>query len=338
MNLNSSRSDSAENKLLGRLLIVAAAAMWSTSGFFAKSPFFDDWPVEVRGPLLAFWRAAFAAVILLPMTLSRQGVGSLFRPMRPPNGDRYGRKRLPTLPTPSRMTRGRQWTWWMLPMALAFAAMNWSYLKGMTLTSAANAIWLQSTAPIWVFLIGAAVLKERISRLDWMTLGFVAAGVGLIVTQEAKGESLPGVLFGLTSGVALAIVYVFLRQLRRYDTWWLVAWNHTVAAALFAPYVAWQGIWPSPWQLVVLACFGAFQMGLPYVLFARGLRHIPSHEGSGLALLEPLLVPVWVFLAWGHLASYQGPAWWTLAGGVLILGGLLLRYTAETLRRPGAAT
>ncbi len=75
-------------------------------------------------------------------------------------------------------------------------------------------------------------------------------------------------------------------------------------------------------------------MGLPYVLFARGLRYIPSYEGSGLALLEPLLAPVWVFLAWGHLTSYEPPTWWTLTGGSLILAGLMVRYTAEALRRP----
>jgi drug/metabolite transporter, DME family len=295
---SSSGETAAESRLTGRLLVIAAAAMWSTSGLFAKSPFFDDWPLELRGPLLAFWRAAFAMLVLAPMA------------------------------------RRRQWSWGMLPMALAFAAMNWSYLNAMTLTSAANAIWLQSTAPIWVFLMNAALLKERISRLDWMTLAFVAGGVGLIVVQEAQGEALAGVLYGLTSGMMLAGVYVGLRQLRGHDTWWLVAVNHATAAALFAPYVIWQGVWPSGWQLAVLACFGVFQMGLPYVLFARGVRHIPSHEASGLALLEPLLVPVWVFLAWGRLASYQGPQWWTLTGGALILGGLLLRYTLETLRRP----
>lgn len=300
MNRQSSLREPAfvEHKIRGRLLVIAAATLWSTSGFFAKSPFFEDWPLEIRGPLLAFWRATFATVILLPMV------------------------------------RGVRWSWWMAPMALAFAGMNFTYLKAMTLTSAANAIWLQSTAPIWVFFLGAVFLNEPIRRIDWITLVFVAGGVGLIVTCEAQGKSSPGVLYGLASGAILSVVYLLLRRLRMYDTWWLVAFNHLVAAAAFAPYVAWQGIWPTPKQLVVLACFGVFQMGLPYVLFARGLRHIPSYEGSGLALLEPLLVPVWVFLAWRHLASYEPPAWWTLTGGGLILAGLAVRYTSEALRRP----
>jgi drug/metabolite transporter, DME family len=295
-----------ESRLTGRLLVIAAAALWSTSGFFAKSPYFDDWPLEIRGPLLAFWRAAFAALVLLPMA------------------------------------RERQWSWRLAPMAICFAAMNFTYLKAMTLTTAANAIWLQSTAPLWVFVLGAAFFREPVRQLDWITLVFVAAGVGLILTMEifaqqqsGDGHSLPGALYGLTSGLLLACIYLMLRRLRALDSWWLVGLNLAATAALFTPYVAWQGVWPTGSQLAVLACFGAFQMGLPYVLFARGLKHIPSYEGSGLALLEPLLVPLWVFLAWRHLATYEPPRWWTFAGGGLILAGLTLRYAAEAFRRRG---
>jgi drug/metabolite transporter (DMT)-like permease len=67
-------------------------------------------------------------------------------------------------------------------------------------------------------------------------------------------------------------------------------------------------------------------MGLPYVLFMRGLRTVPSHEAAGIVLVEPVLVPFWVYLAWHGYPSYQPTAWWTLAGGALILAGLVLRY------------
>jgi drug/metabolite transporter (DMT)-like permease len=67
-------------------------------------------------------------------------------------------------------------------------------------------------------------------------------------------------------------------------------------------------------------------MGLPYLLFARGVSRVTGHEAAGIVLLEPILVPVWVYLAWRHVPSYQAPQWWTLAGGGLILLGLGLRY------------
>ena len=70
-----------------------------------------------------------------------------------------------------------------------------------------------------------------------------------------------------------------------------------------------------------MAAFGVFQMGLPYVFFARGLKSIASQEATGIGLLEPLLLPAWVYLVWS-----ETPAASTLVGGVLILTGLALRY------------
>ncbi|MCU0880808.1 MAG: EamA family transporter, partial [Pirellulaceae bacterium] len=100
-----------------RLLVVAAALLWSTAGLFAKAPIFAGWP----GPVMAFWRALFACVILLPMV------------------------------------RRPQWSWRLVPMAAMFAAMNYTYLTALTAGTAANAIWLQNTAPVWVLLVGVLV-------------------------------------------------------------------------------------------------------------------------------------------------------------------------------------
>ena len=67
--------------------------------------------------------------------------------------------------------------------------------------------------------------------------------------------------------------------------------------------------------------FGVFQMGLPYVLFARALRHVPTQEAALLTLIEPITNPIWVFLLWGEAVA---PSTWV--GGILILGGLAVRY------------
>ena len=73
--------------------------------------------------------------------------------------------------------------------------------------------------------------------------------------------------------------------------------------------------------------------GLAVSAVCRGVRKISGHEASGIALLEPILVPVWVFLAWGNAPTYQPPRWWTYVGGGLILLGLLLRYNPLATRR-----
>jgi drug/metabolite transporter (DMT)-like permease len=281
----------ARGFLAARLTLVVAALLWSTSGLFAKAPIFDDWGPDVRGPALAFWRALFAGGLLVPLVRRPR-----FRPA-------------------------------LLAMPLCFALMNVTYLSAMTFTTAANAIWLQSTAPAWLFLIGLFALGETGSRRDVVLLVFAALGVGLILCYElpqegpASGDSRIGVLLALAAGITYAGVVSFLRALRAEDAVWLVVVNHVVTALVILPFIVYQRAWPTPVQLAVLAAFGLVQMGLPYVLFARCLRTVPSQEAAGIVLLEPVVQPLWVYLAWG-----EPPAWWTLAGACLILAGLVVRY------------
>ncbi len=279
----------------GRLAIFAAAILWSSSGLFAKASLFDDWPVAERGTLLAFWRALFAGVLLAP---------AIRRP---------------------------RWDVKLAPMALCFAAMNVTYLSAVTMNTAANAIWLQNTAPIWVFLFNVAWLRLPVNRRDVPPLVACAIGVGVILTHEftsgmtggaAQAVSRWGALNGLAAGVTYAAVVLFLRSLRNENPAWLIALNHLVTAAALAPYAIYLNRWPNPTQLLVLAGFGLLQMGLPYLLFFYGLRSVRAQEASLIALLEPVLVPVWVYLVLGNDETSR----WTLVGGGFILAGLIWRY------------
>ena len=156
-------------------------------------------------------------------------------------------------------------------------------------------------------------------------MAFAAVGVCIILQAELAGASFKGVQFGLASGVFFAGVVVCLRGLRDIDAAWVVFLNHAVTAVLFSPSaIANEACWPTGSQWIYLAMFGMFQIGLPYVLFARGLKSISSHEASGLSLLEPVLVPLWVFIAWRTASDYQYPAVTTLIGAAMILIGLII--------------
>jgi drug/metabolite transporter, DME family len=272
---------SAQSPWQARLLVLAAAVMWSTSGFFAKAPYFVGWP----GPVLAFWRAVFACLLLWPLV------------------------------------REPRWTWKLLPMTVLFAGMNYTYLTAMAKGSAANAIWLQCTAPVWVLLAGVFFFRERAVLRDWLLIGFVAAGVSFILFFESSSLAPEAAAWGLISGLFYAGVVLCLRQLRDLDPIWLAALNHLVTALALAPFAYQSSIFPAGIQWLLLAAFGIFQMGLPYVLFARGLKRITGHEATGIGMIEPLLMPTWVYLAWG-----DRPAWWTFVGAGLIFVGLMIRY------------
>ncbi len=283
--------------LSGRLLIALAAVLWSTSGFFAKAPWFEPWPEEVRGLMLAFWRSFFACLILVPLI------------------------------------RRPKWQWQLLPMVTCFAIMVWSFMSAMVYGPAANAIWLQYLSPAWVLIAGVVLLKERVTPADVRMIGFCLAGVLLILSMEmSQGGSIYATSMGILSGVSFAGVVVCLRSMRDADPAWLITLNHGATALLLAPWVcqydstiAWGGY-------VALGFFGIFQMSVPYILFARGLRSTTSPEASVLALIEPILVPIWVYIAWHHHASYEAPRWWTWAGAGLILVGLVSRYLPAMLR------
>lgn len=212
-------------------------------------------------------------------------------------------------------------------MTLCFAAMNYTYLTAMVQGTAANAIWLQNTAPAWVMLVGVFILREPAAARDWWMLLLCSLGIGLILFCElttslpsASGGRLEAVLWGLASGILYAGVILMLRILRSQDSAWLSALNHSVTVLALTPF-AWSfPLTPTKTQLLFLAGFGILQMGLPYLLFARGLRTLPGHQASLLGLIEPVLVPIWVYLAWG-----EAPQWWTLAGAGFILLGLSLR-------------
>ncbi|HMO13442.1 MAG TPA: DMT family transporter [Pirellulaceae bacterium] len=282
----------------GRVLIVLAAILWSTSGVFAKAPVFEDWPIAQRPFLLAFWRAVFSCGFLI-----------LF-------------------------VRKVTWTWRILPMAFAFVCMSGTFMSALVFAEATLAIWLQFTAPAWVLLIGAWVFREYASRIDILFLSLALAGVVWIIAFQISGPDNLGLWLGLASGLFFALVVLQLRSLRGLDAAWLIFVNQLAVAVAMSPFVflGQEVVLPSGQQWFYLFAFGALQMGIPYVLFAYGVRSIKSHEASGLLLLEPILVPIWVFAVWRHAETYQAPHWSTWIGASLILCSLLVRYGYD-LRR-----
>jgi drug/metabolite transporter (DMT)-like permease len=277
-----------------RMAIIAAAVLWSSSGLFAKSEVFAVWPEQQRGPLMTFWRAIFAGLAVLPLV------------------------------------RRPSFRWSMLPLGVTFAIMTSTFLTALTLGTGANAIWIQYTSPGWVFLAGKFLWREPLERRAWMTLVPAVLGVGLILGFELSGLSGEkaqwGVLSALVSALAYTAVILQLRRLRHEEGAWLTVVNQALTALVLLPFVLWWQVWPTGEQLAWLAGFGIFQMGLPYLLFCWGLKHVGSQEATLLTLLEPILLPIWAYLT-----VHEIPAWWTVAGAAIILAGFAARYGGEWL-------
>jgi drug/metabolite transporter (DMT)-like permease len=280
----------APSPAAGRVCIVLAALLWSTSGGFSKV-LTKDTAFALNDPplaplLIAFYRALFAGLALAP-TVRRADL--TFRPL-------------------------------MLVMVVTFAAMNALFVSAQTLGTAATAILLQYTAPMWMYAVGVWLLGEAADRRGGMALALGMVGVAVIVAGGWRGGDLVVIVIALASGVTCAGVLLCLRALRDCSSGWLTVWNHLGGALALVPFVV--GLpWPTLPQLVTLVLFGGVQLGLAYYLMARGLRSVSAQEAGAITLLEPIINPVWAYLVAGEAVDE-----WTFVGGGFILGALAYRY------------
>jgi len=212
--------------------------------------------------------------------------------------------------------------------ALGYAGTVVLFVFATRMTTAANAIFLQYTAPIYVALIGRWYLGERASQIDWLVIAVALAGIGLFFLDRLTVAGLWGNIIALGSGLAFASVALFLRKEKAGSpVASIVLGNVIVALAglpfMFqAPSLGQDGLW----RLVLL---GTVQLGLPYVLYATAIKQVSALEATIIPLLEPVLNPLWVMLALG-----ERPGPWAIVGGLLVLSAVLGRGVMMMRTRP----
>jgi drug/metabolite transporter (DMT)-like permease len=213
-----------------------------------------------------------------------------------------------------------------LAVALAYAGTVVLFVLANKLTTSANAIFLQDTAPGWVLLLSPWLLRELPTRGAVLSLPVYGVGLALFFLDELSPGQAAGNVVALASGVSFALCIVGLRRVGERGPAALV-WGNAIGFVATAP--LWiSGPAPAPMDLALVAYLGIFQLGLAYLLFARGLLRTPAVEASLLALLEPVLNPIWAYLFAG-----ETPGPWALAGGAIILAA-----TAWRTLQPWAAS
>jgi drug/metabolite transporter (DMT)-like permease len=278
--------------LRSRLLLLAAAALWSTAGAGMKL-------CGLSGVQIAGGRSLVAGLFLLA-----------------------------ALPEARRWPAAR-----MALGAVGYAATVVLFALANKLTTAANAIFIQDSAPLWVLVLSPALLSERAGRSELLAIPVYAVGLALFFLDELSPGQVTGNLVALVAGLAFALCIIGLRRAREDAPAALVLGNLLAAAAVLPLW----GTGPAPraLDLALLAYLGVFQLGLAYLCFARGIAHVPALEASLLVLLEPVLNPIWTFLVVG-----ERPGPWALAGGAVVLGATVWRTAGPVLaasRRLGGA-
>lgn len=218
-----------------------------------------------------------------------------------------------------------RWNKRTVAVGAAYAVTMILFVLANKLTTAANAIFLQSAAPLYTLLLGPWLLKESIRRRDIIFMVALAAGLVLFFAggdqpQASAPNPMRGNLLAACTSVFWALTLVGLRGLGRgggsgqSSAAPAVVAGNAMAFVVCLPMALPLGeTVPTDW--VAIGFLGVIQIGLAYALLTAALRHVPVLEASLLLLLEPVLSPLW---AW--LFHREMPAGWSLVACLLILG------------------
>lgn len=225
----------------------------------------------------------------------------------------------------------RQWSWRTALVALAYAACLTSFVLATKNTTSANAIFLQSTAPLYLVLLGPWLLGERAGWAELATLGLIAGGMALVFWGSMAPDALApnpewGNALGAFSGVMWAGTICGLRWLGKRGEGNAMApvllGNCFAVLFCLAPMLPISQIgWA---DLAALAYLGVFQIGLAYWCLTRAVAGLTALEASLLVLVEPALNPVWTWCLHG-----ERPSGLAIAGGAMILAAALGRSLHE---------
>lgn len=276
-----------------RVQVAVAALLFSTGGAAIKLTTFTGWQV-------ASLRSGIAAVTLLVLLpAARRGISR--------------RSAL---------------------VAVAYACTLVTFVLANKLTTSANAIYLQSTAPLYLLLLGPVLLHEKVTRRDAPILlavlgGLVLVFLGADVPSTTAPDPARGNQIALISGLSYALMLCGLRWLGRDgddrgEAIAAVVLGNVFACALALPMaLPLSGGGVTDWAALVY--LGVFQIGLAYILVAKGLQRVRALEVSLLLLVETALNPAWSWLLLGEV-----PSVFALAGGALIVTATVL----QTVRPP----
>lgn len=207
--------------------------------------------------------------------------------------------------------------------AVGYAACTITFCVATKLTTAANAILLQYTAPVWIALFGAWFLGERATRADWFTIAAVLGGMTLFFADNLELANLLGNTLAAVSGLCFAGMTIALRKQKDTSASESIILGNLLAFAVGLPWIVGaRNLSPAGW--LALALLGVVQLGVSYWLYARAIKHVTALEAVLIPVIEPILNPVWVLLATG-----EKPSRLALVGGVIVLTAVTLRAVAS---------
>lgn len=212
--------------------------------------------------------------------------------------------------------------------AASYALTVIAFVGATKLTTAANAILLQYTAPIYVALLSWPLLREPLRKSDALAIAGCMFGIGFFFRERVSGDGMLGNALALVSGVGFALVPLFLRRASlRADDRALARAAPIVAIVLGNVLVVvlcarWMILSPPPdaRSFAIVAALGVVQLGMSYAAYSAGVARVRAVDAVLIATIEPILNPIWVAIGYG-----ERPSGAALVGGAIIVVSVLLQ-------------
>ena len=272
----------------GRAAILVAAVAWSTAGLAQRG--LDATPAtQVAGRALF----AFLALLVVVALTERAGVIASLRSL------------------------GRDGA----AVAVFLAISSGTFLLALNYTSVANVLFLQAAAPMMAALLGWALLSERISRRTWLAMVMAAVGVAAMVAGSFHAGAM-AVVLPIVMTASFAVVIVITRYRREVSMLPATCASQALVIVVVAPFASFGSAGASDWE--IFFALGVFQMGVGLALLTVGARLLPPAEVALLSLLEVVLGPLWVWLAYS-----EKPSTATLVGGAVVTAAVVVQATAS---------
>jgi DME family drug/metabolite transporter len=208
-----------------------------------------------------------------------------------------------------------------LVASVLYAALLVLFVFANKLTTAANAIFLQYTAPVYVLILEPLVFKERFRRADLFVVAACVCGMSLFFVGRLRPEDVAGNLTALGSGLCFALFLLLLRHQRGGESNRAssVIYGNLIICLVTLPAFARVAGTLTTKDVLIVSYLGVFQIGLAYTLFTLGIaRGVRSLDAGVVGYIEPMLNPIWVFLFLG-----ERPSKWAVVGGSIIIAAVL---------------
>jgi len=191
------------------------------------------------------------------------------------------------------------------------------------MTTAANAIFLQFTAPIYLLILEPIFLKTKFERKNVIALVFCFAGMILFFFGKLDLSNIQGNLFAIGSGICFALFSLFLKwkkQIHKTESTIIYIITGNILVCLFCLPIISDRLLVDSTQLIYLLFMGIFQIGISYIIFNEGIKYISATESMIIAMLEAILNPIWVFIGVGEV-----PTVYAIIGSLIILLAIVWR-------------